>query len=194
MKLTPDKRNKLIAVGVVTAGVIAALWYYVIGTQENRLRAVLQKQTETEDQRQKMVTASKNAAAVEKQLEAGYAKLAEIQKEMASGDLYSWMYNAIKTFRTGYRVDIPQISTVELTDNNLLYKFPFRQAKITLNGSGLWPDIGKFIADFENRFPHIRIENLILEPVGGADKERLGFRMDVIALVNAAPTGVTESK
>jgi Tfp pilus assembly protein PilO len=194
MKLTPEKRNKLIAVGVITAGVIGALWYYVIGAQETRLRDIQQKQTETEDQRQKMVIASKNAAAVERQLEAGTARLAEIQKDMASGDLYSWMYNTIKTFKAGYRVDIPQISTVEEANNNLLYKFPFRQAKITVNGSGLWHDIGKFIADLENRYPHIRVENLVLEPVGGAEKERLGFRMEIIALVNAAPTAAADPK
>ncbi len=199
MKLTPEKRNQLIAVGGVTAGLIAALWYYGVGAQETRLRAIQQKLTESEDQRQKIIAAGKSAALVEEQLEAGSAKLAEHQKEMASGDLYSWMYAAIKTFKAGYRVDIPQISTVELTDNNLIYKFPYKQAKTAINGTGLWPDIGKFVADFENRYPHIRIENLVLEPaVAGpdksADKERLGFRMDIIALVNSAPVAAADPK
>ena len=55
--------------------------------------------------------------------------------------------------------------------------------------TGYYHDVGKFISDFENNFPHGRVVNLIVEPVSSADpgNEKLSFRMDVIALVKPNP-------
>ena len=72
---------------------------------------------------------------------------------------------------------------------DLMPHFPYKQLKVTVGGTAYYHDLGKFIADFENTYPHARIANLTLEPVGGtADSgEKLAFRMDIIALAN--PTG-----
>jgi hypothetical protein len=45
--------------------------------------------------------------------------------------------------------------------------------------------LGKFIADFENKFPHCRVVNLSADAPGSmsANGERLNFRMDIITLV-----------
>lgn len=193
MKLSATKRNQLIGVAVVTVGVIGALWYFIIGAQEVKLTEFKEKQADAAMQRKKIDAAVANAAKIEEELKTAAAKLAVIQQEMASGDLYSWMYTTIKNFKSAYRVDIPQFSTVETSENTLLYKFPYKQVKIAVNGNAYFHDFGKFLADLENRYPHIRVENLILEPASGADRstdhEKLAFRMEIIALVNAAPTG-----
>jgi hypothetical protein len=48
--------------------------------------------------------------------------------------------------------------------------------------------LGKFIADFENKFPHVRVANLIIQPAqtSGSNDEKLSFKMDVIAPVKPA--------
>lgn len=191
MKLSADKRNKLIGVAIVTAAVIGALWYFVVEDRNVTLQDFKEKQADALTQRKKIDNAIKGAGKIEQGLKDAAEKLAVIQQEMASGDLYSWMYTTIKNFKAAYHVDIPQFSTVETADNTLLYKFPYKQVKMTISGSAYFHDFGKFLSDFENRFPHIRVENLVLEPTSGADRtadrEKLAFRMEIIALVNSAP-------
>lgn len=188
MKLSADKRNKLILVALGTLVLCGVVWYYLIGALNRNIADFKDKQATAEEQRKKIDTATKNAAKLEKDLAAANEKLNAINEEMASGDLYSWMYTTIKTFARSYRVDIPQFSTIEAAANNLIPGFPYRQVKITIAGDGFFHDIGRFVADFENRFPHIRVENLNLEPATGSDRtaerEKLSFRMDIIALVN----------
>ena len=67
----------------------------------------------------------------------------------------------------------------------MLPQFPYKQIRVNINGTAYYHDLGKFIADFENTFPHIRIVNLTIEPVNTADpgNEKLSFRMDIVALV-----------
>ena len=155
MKLSADKRNKLIGVAIVTAAVIGALWYFVVEDRNVTLQEFKEKQADALLQRKKIDNAIKGAGKIEQGLKDAAEKLAVIQQEMASGDLYSWMYTTIKNFKSAYHVDIPQFSTVETAENTLLYKFPYKQVKMSISGSAYFHDFGKFLADFENRFPHI---------------------------------------
>ncbi|MCX6896621.1 MAG: hypothetical protein NTZ16_14245 [Verrucomicrobia bacterium] len=193
MKLSADKRNKLIVVAILTAVVIGVLWYYLIGALNAKIEEFKEKQATAEEQRKKIDTATRNSVQIENNLNAAAEKLATIKQEMASGDLYSWMYTTSKNFNRSYHVDIPQFSTVETAENNLIPQFPYKQVKISVNGSAYFHDFGRFLSDFENHFPHIRVENLTLEPATGpeqaSDREKLAFRMEIIALVNSAPAG-----
>ena len=51
-------------------------------------------------------------------------------------------------------------------------------------------DFGKFVADFENAFPYMRIQNIELDPNPSSsanpsnEPEKLGFKMEIVALVN----------
>jgi hypothetical protein len=68
----------------------------------------------------------------------------------------------------------------------MLPHFPYKQANLTIAGTALFHDLGKFICDFENQFPYFRVLNLSIEPVSslmGSDKEKLSFRLEVAALV-----------
>jgi len=69
-------------------------------------------------------------------------------------------------------------------DVDVLPQFPYRQIKVNISGTAYYHDLGKFIADFENTFPHIRVVNLTVEPLNitGLGNEKLSFRMDIVAL------------
>jgi hypothetical protein len=83
-------------------------------------------------------------------------------------------------------VDIPDIGRPDVETMDLLPSFPFKQVKFTITGTSYYHDLGKFIADFENTFPHIRVVNLQLQPAQAAGgDEKISFKMDVIALVKS---------
>lgn len=194
MKISQDKRNKLIMVAAATAGVIFVLWYMLIRVQGIWISELSHKISAADDKEHHVQMAIKSSDRIQAELDSANQEMAEIEKGMATGDLYSWMYSMIKDFKSSYRIEIPQFSSVEPpSECNLMYKFPFKQIRMTVMGSGYFHDIGKFVADFENRFPHIRIQNLELSPGSGQgsserDREKLAFRMEFIALVKSSDT------
>ena len=105
---------------------------------------------------------------------------------MASGDAYSWVVNLLRRFKLPYKVEIPQVNQPTApTDVNLLPSFPYKQVTLKVSGTGYYDDFGKFIADFENEFPHVRVANWSLEPAatGTSAGEKLQFTVDLIVLV-----------
>jgi hypothetical protein len=127
------------------------------------------------------------SAEITRKLEQETQRLATAEELMASGDLYAWIINTVRNFKTKHpAVDIPQFSTIQVGETTLLPKFPYRQATLTVAGKAYYHDLGSFISDFENEFPYIRLQNLVLEPGSSTDgtySEKLAFRMDIVALV-----------
>lgn len=187
-KLPKEKRDKLIVVIVVTAVTMSSLWFGLIDYQKSRLTTIAVKKKNLERKVAEVENAIRNASTLDTQVEAESQKLAEMEENMASGDLYSWMVNTLRQFKLSYKVDIPQFSTITTADMNMLPKFPYKQATMTINGTAYFHDLGSFIADFENRFPEIRIQNLDIQPASGltqGDREKLSFKMDIVALIKS---------
>ena len=118
--------------------------------------------------------------------------MAEAESDIASGDLYSWVYNTLRDFKAHYKVDIPQILPIgPTTDVTLLPDFPYKQTSLSVSGTAHFHDLGKFLADLENHFPHVRISNLSVElnlnPTA-EEKEMVSFRMDIVTLVKSNPS------
>jgi Tfp pilus assembly protein PilO len=190
-KLPKEKRNQLIAVVLGTIAVLAALGYGLIKLQQDRLRALADKKSSAEVQLHKMEEAIKRRD----QVNADFAKVSQTLTEREAGmpptrDEYSWMISTLRRFKTGYKIEIPQFSPVSTpADCNLIPKFPYKQVTLSIGGTGYYHEVGRFVADFENNFPLMRIVNLNLElnptPAAG-EREKLSFRMDIIALVKTA--------
>jgi len=185
--LSKDKRNQLVLAVLLTAGSLAGLWFGLISFQKQHLRALSQRTKAAQEELQQVRQAIQTADTVEAQLADFSAQLAKLEENMASGDLYSWSFNTIRKFKLLYKVEIPQFSQVDgPKDVQLLPHFPYKQATLVVSGTAFFPDLGRFIADFENQFPYFRVLNLNLEPVSalaGAEHEKLSFRMEIAALV-----------
>ena len=113
-----------------------------------------------------------------------------MEEDLASGDLYAWLFSTIRNFKVAYKVDLPQFGSVSSpTEMTLLPSFPYKQASLTVAGTAHFHDFGKFLSDFENQFPHMRVTNLRLDaiPGGGAheDAENVSFTMEIVTLVKA---------
>lgn len=186
-KLSKEKRQHLILVVVGTIAVLGALGYFVIKGGYDKLSVLQQKKQTTEEKLEQMRKSVQRA----KEVEAAYQKvsdeLADKEAGMATGDLYSWMQGSLRRFQRGYKVEIPQISPVSTPENvNCLPKFPYKQATLTISGTAYYHDLGRFIADFENAFPLMRIANLNLDlnPTPTAtDRDKLAFKLDIVTLV-----------
>jgi len=194
-KLPKEKRDRIIAVAIATAIAIAGIWYGLIRPQQ----AKLQDSARTTIKAQEKVTNAKRRVEKEKpiqiELDAARQGLKAIEDEMASGDLYSWIIVTVNKFRAAHRVEIPQFSREQVREVNVIPGFPYKGATFTVKGTAYYHDLGKFIADFENTFPHVRLLNLEMEPVAlpgpGAqsnpeEQEKLSFKMDILALIKPA--------
>jgi hypothetical protein len=185
--LSKEKRDQFILVILLTSCVVAGLWFGLIRFQQSRLEQ-LALSTKTAEQRLEQVRqAIETADLVEVKLGEAGKRLSVIESTMATGDLYAWTINTLRTFKVGYKVEIPQFSQIDgPKDMNMIAGFPYKQANMTISGTALYSDLGKFVADFENQFPYMRVLNLSLEPVpamNGSEKERLTFRMEIATLV-----------
>jgi hypothetical protein len=124
----------------------------------------------------------KNADAVSKELANETYTLSRAEEDMASGDLYSWTYGTIRLFKQQYKVEIPEIGHPTVGDVDLFPTFPYKQLRFSISGTAYYHDLGKFVSDFENAFPHVRVLNLVIDPATG-EGEKLSFRMDIVALM-----------
>jgi Tfp pilus assembly protein PilO len=184
-RLPKDRRDKLILTIVVTVLIIAALYFGLISFQRTQIQGLKAKKEQDAQKANDVEDSIRNAKKIQANLEAKTSELASAESDMASGDAYLWMVNLIRKFQTGYNVDISQFSAISKPDVGLYPKFAYKQLSINVGGAAYYHDLGRFIADFENHFPHIRIQQLTLEPPGvpTGDRDKLNFRMEVVALM-----------
>lgn len=190
-KLPKDKRNQLVLVVLITLGTLGALGFGLIKYQYNSLHRLAEKRVVAEAKLKKMRDAIKYADQLKADLDEVGKTLAERENDMASGDVFSWVYNTLRKFKTPYKVELPQFSPIgPNSPMSLLPNFPYQQATLTVAGTAHYHDFGRFLADFENQFPHIRVLNLALDVNAGTlpeEPETLSFRMDIVTLVKPNP-------
>ena len=184
-----EKRDQLILVCMGTLFLLILIVFGLIRPQYDNISAINAKISAARNDLQSKEDTIKKADTVSTQLADLTYTLTQAEADMVSGDPAQWIYNTIRNFKEHYKVDISVNSQLSMGEVDLLPHFPYKQLKVTVGGTAYYHDLGKFIADFENTFPHARFANLTLEPVGGTgdNSEKLTFRMDIIALAN--PTG-----
>jgi Tfp pilus assembly protein PilO len=191
-KLPKDRRNKLILVVLITLATLGALGFGLIKYQYSALRRLAEKKVMVDLKFRQMQEAIKHADGLESDLAEARKKLAAVESDVASGDLYAWIINTLRRFKTPYKVELPQFSPIGTpTPVDLLPNFPYQQAALTVAGTAHFHDFGRFLADFENQFPHIRVLNLSLDLNASAtfeESEMLSFRMEIVTLVKANPS------
>ena len=185
-KLSKEKRNQLILVALFTIGAIAGLWFMLISAEREKIREISAKIEQTRKKIDEMRKTQKASTDVESELNVSAARLTDIENTMPSGDPYLWMINTLKKFNVpAYKVDMPSMSAPTI-GATAIPGFHYHQMSVQVAGSAYFYDFGRFLADFENHFPYMRVQNLSLEPGGGTtvdDREKLTFRMEIITLI-----------
>lgn len=186
-RLSKEKKQHLLLVVIGSVGVVVGIWIGLVNWQQDRISDLTAKRDATQIELDGMTDTLKRAVTIAEEVESERQRLEQAETQMASGDLYAWIINTVRGFKAAHpRVDIPQYSTILVDETTLLPKFPYKQAKLTVAGRAYYHDLGSFIADFENQFPYIRVQNIDIQPSGGVDgtySEKLAFSMDLVALV-----------
>jgi Tfp pilus assembly protein PilO len=184
-KISQEKRNHLIVVGAITAVTLGVIYFFLIQPQYDSLSKIAREKKAADTKLASIKSTITNSATMANNLSATTANLIHTEEDLASGDLYSWTYDTLRRFKQQYRVEIPDLGHPTTEQMDLLPSFPYKQIRFAINGTAYYHDLGKFIADLENNFPHIRVVHLLIEPIPGTDNsnEKLSFRMEIIALV-----------
>lgn len=185
-KLSKAKRDQIILVGMGTLLLLVGIFFGVIRPQYADTKRINNQVNEAKDHLQSMEDTIKKASTVSGQLTDLTTTLTNAESDLAFGDPAQWIFNKIRNFKEHYNVDIAVNSQLSVGELELLPHFPYKQLKVSVGGTAYYHDLGKFIADFENLFPHSQITNLTLDPAGGNgdNHDKLAFRMEIIALVN----------
>jgi hypothetical protein len=186
-KLSKEKRLQLVFVAIVTVGVIGGLWFGVIGLQLDKIKAIARSKQKIQDDFTKIQKVAVEAGDVNISLTAATNQLTQIEGAMPSGDLFSYIVSSLKQFNApSYKVDMPQIGSPNVGSVRQFPNFPYNQAIVAVSGSAYYYEFGKFLADLENHFPYLRVQNLNLEPGFGTtaeEHEKLNFHMEIVNLV-----------
>ncbi|MBI5385046.1 MAG: type II secretion system protein M [Verrucomicrobia bacterium] len=185
-KLPREKRDRIILVVGATAITVIALWFLLVSPLRGKVARVAK---ETEDARSQYnkgreLLASTNKVALA--LASASERLKTAEGAMATGDLYAWMIQTMNHFKLSYAVDIPQISREMPSEVGTFPDFPYKAATFIVRGTAFYHDFGKFLADFENAFPYMRVQNLELDPSPGQkaeDSEKLSFKLELVTLI-----------
>jgi Tfp pilus assembly protein PilO len=191
-KLPKEKRNQLVAVVAGTLVIVAGLYLLLIKPQNQKLDRLAQKKLEVQASQRRVLDAVRRASEIEADLTSARKALSDAEADVASGDLYSWVINTFRRFKSAYKVNIPQFSPISGTsDVSLLSNFPYKQASLSLSGTAHFHDFGRFLADLENQFPHMRVLNLSLElnqSPAADEQETVSFKLDIVTLVKTNPS------
>jgi hypothetical protein len=185
-RLPPAKRNNLIIVIAITIALLCGVYFFLIQSQKEQNIKLAHDTIDRQDELDKIKKSIKQADITDANLTEITLQLNRAEEDVVTGDPYAWIYDTIRRFRTNYHVDIPNIGQPITSEVDLLGGFPYKQVKVSLSGTAYFHDLGKFIADFENAYPHVRLVNLSLEPAAGggpnSNGEKLTFRVDMVAL------------
>ena len=191
MKRIPkDKRNQLLLVAMGTMAVLAGLWLLLISPQLSKLDQIAVMTGATREKLAAMQKTVAEASKLKTALSEAAGRLDSIEQGMPYGDLFLRLTEIIRGVARGSNVDVPQFSPPTTGDVNLFPKFQYKQALLGVGGTAHYHDFGKFVAEIENQFPFMRVQNVELEPTPSltpTEKERLSFKMEIVALVKPAP-------
>lgn len=196
-KISPQKRNQILAVILLALGAIAGLYFGLLKPQSARLASASARSSAFAHKISQADSLLRSSAQAEAALRAQQAFLDKSEQGMASGDIYLWLINTLNDFNATRRVAIADFQRESLGVAGLLPNFPYQAALFPIRGSGYFHDIGRFLADFENAFPFFRVQNLELSPAskpgaksgssglaaGSAPDDLLNFSFQIVALI-----------
>ncbi len=187
LKLSKEKRDQLILVSVGTLAVVVGLWYWVIGAQETVLAQTIKKKSSAVSKLTKGQLYVKNSSVIQSNLVVVAERLRSLEEAMPSGDMYIWMFNTLDTFKLAHSVNILDIQREKLAKFELMPDFPYTNSAVfRVKVEAPYHDFGKFLADFENKYPHIIVNNMDLavhDIKDALSPEKLSIEFDVVALV-----------
>jgi Tfp pilus assembly protein PilO len=167
-KLPKEKKERLIAVCLGTGLLLALLNFFLIGFQQDRLAELERAISDRKDKVAKADQMVRMSARIAEKLEQTRKAVQEQEALMPSLDQYRWVVETIPPFMHARNVQFEECTPKPKVQNvTLLPKFStYKTAAFTIKASATFHDFGKFLAEFENQYQYVTIENLKIRPVG----------------------------
>lgn len=192
-QLSPEKKQHLIGVCIGTVLVLALIYWFPIRSAQADLVKVQASIVEAEKKAADALKLVKSTEAEDEKRDRREEQLGAVEATMVTGDANLWIRLTYEKFRTQapYKVEILNFPPPAMGDMVMIPDFPYKAATYRVTGNAHYHDLGKFLAEFENYFPYLRVLNLNIGPEGpggtstatGDDQERLAFTFEVVALV-----------
>lgn len=197
-KLSKEKRERLMLIAITTFVLLATLYFMVLGGQKTKLALLESQISSTSDKVDKAERLVRSADSIESNLAESRKAIDARQKDMAPAGHYYWFLKLLDTFRaeeglpTSFIVDITQ---ADITEANLLPNFPYKAAVFGVRLNGRFHDVGRFLADLENKYPYFRVQNVQLQPEAmtqpgsnAINNQKLSVTIRVVALLKPGTT------
>jgi hypothetical protein len=194
IKLSKEKQQQLILVGLGSVAVIVALYFLVIADQAENLVKLNVGIVGVNKELTNVYEVFNSGRKVQEDLQAFTNELAQVESKMIpANDSLAWIHSTLRAFMSSYSKDSINV-TVSVppsapADVKLFPNFPFKASTFTLEGEARFHQFGRFLADFENGFPYFRVVRFTVAPATGeenANPERVRFVMDVSGLVSSS--------
>jgi hypothetical protein len=197
-KLSKEKREKLGLVAVGTALLTLVTYFMVISPQREQIVQHEDRIARTTELLNKDERWIRQAPIVESNLKTHREALETRQADMAPVDKLNWFYNTLESFKSQYDLTLVDITREpEVGEVGVLPNFVYQAATFGVKLSATYHDFGKFLADFENKFRYMRVQNVRLEldpalrsagtnavaNVSAEARERLAITLRVVTLV-----------
>jgi|GEM_PF-163110 len=177
MKMSKDKRDKVMLVGIMTLMVVGLFYTFVIGAQSAALNDLTVKIDGLKDKVDKAERLKRLGNRIEQDLADARGVLQSKEGGMAPADRNRWFFNTVITFMQQRGVSY-ETSTPEaiISDVGIFPKFPFQAATFGVKSLGKYQDFGRFVADFENTNQYMRLTHIRLQPAMASSRTSFGPR------------------
>lgn len=190
MKLTAEKKQYLALVGIVTIGILAALYFAVMSGQFEKIAALDKQIAEAAANVDKAKKAINKSNAILEELQQLTNILNEIETNNMpdQSDMYAWFVDNLRKFLVPYQnqISVPFRSREVIGEVGMFPTFPYKSATFSIRGEGTFHQFGRFLADLENKYQYFRVQRIVLTPIFSettGSQGKLQFEMDIVTLV-----------
>lgn len=167
-----DKQTQILAVAAGTLVVAGLLWFFFVSASSERLSRAEESFLDIDDRIRKAELRIRRGRIVEQEFAALKERIAQAERHMIPVEQLNgnkWMLDLISQFIQSrkHTVQPTRLSNDPLIGKQFVFipKFDYSGAAYDLELQAYFHDFGRFLADFENEFPYIRIQELEMAPL-----------------------------
>lgn len=167
-----EKQTQMLAIGIGTAVVAGLIWFFVISAFRDRLAKTEETILEVEDRIHKAELRIRRARIVEQEFAELRERISAAEAQMIPVEQLNgkkWLLDTVSRFIQTNKHDVvpTRLSNDPLIGKQfiLLPKFAYSGAAYDLEVRAYFHEFGRFLADFENSFPYLRIHELQMSPI-----------------------------
>lgn len=185
--LTKEKKQQLALVAIFTLVILIGVWFGLVDAQQKRR---IQTEKKTAEMQKQIVEAEKllkRKDEIKEAMEKNEQELVQREQTLPPPTpvAYQWLIEKVNDYTkphpslTGFFTQQPAP-----VDAGIIPKFPYKALyynQVTM--SGFFNEFGKFLADFENDWPYLRVQNLSMVPASALPgDEKINFQFEIVSL------------